>query len=299
MELSWTMKLRIAAAAAVGIVFVGILAWPWGSPPDPFGSVLFKAIDTSGIVTLLIMAFLAGLIAYFAAWPYGWEIGVLAVPFGLCVWAVRAGKVAALMQLNATVTQRQTLFASLRWEPIFWLMVVAAGFAGVVLGQKIRPGRKYEHMQEKNVASSYKYSNPLIALIISVLIVQFCIKIIAQDVVLSDNRLGSVVAQPAIGQIVFAVSVSFGLAAFVVKKYLNVNYIWSVMSIFIITAVSIIRYTKLDLMDYLIGRWPSVFFSNVVISILPVQMVAFGTIGSIAGYWMAVRYVYWRKHELQ
>jgi len=28
-------------------------------------------------------------------------------------------------------------------------------------------------------------------------------------------------------------------------------------------------------------------------------MVAFGTIGSIAGYWMAIRYDYWRKHEIK
>lgn len=299
MELSWTMKLRIVVAAAIGVVFIGILAWPWERPPDPFGTILFEAINTSGVVTLLVMAFLAGFIAYFATWPYGREIGILAVPFGLSVWAVRAGSVAALMQLNNTASQRQTLLGTLRWEPIFWLIVVAVGFAGVTLGQRIRSSRKYEQTQEKNNPSSYKFFNPIIALAVSALVALFCIKILAQDVILSDNRLGLVVAQPAIGQVVFAVSVSFGLAAFVVKKYLDVDYIWPIISIFLVTAFSAISYAKITLLDYLVEHWPAVFFSNVIISLLPVQIVAFGTIGSIAGYWMAVRYMYWRKHEMQ
>jgi len=298
MELSWTMKLRIAAAAAVGVVFVSIVAWPWETPPDPFGAVLVKAIGINGAVTLLIMAFLTGLIAYFVAWPYGREIGILAVPFGLAVWAVRAGSIAALLQLNPTLEQRQSLFETLRWEPFFWLLVVAVGFAGVTLGQKIRPGRRYEETQEKNKSSSYKYLSPIIALVVSVLMAQFCITILAQDVMLSDNIFNSVMAQPAVGQIVFSVLVSFGLTAFVVKKYLNVSYEWPVISSSLVTAYSIMLYAKPSILNHFVGRWPAVFFPNVVISLLPVQIVAFGTIGSIAGYWMAVRYLYWRKHEI-
>jgi hypothetical protein len=41
------------------------------------------------------------------------------------------------------------------------------------------------------------------------------------------------------------------------------------------------------------------FFSNAAISILPVQMVAFGTLGSITGYWLAVRYKYRREHKAE
>jgi len=293
------MKLRIVAAAAVGVVFVGILAWPWETPPDPFGAVLIKALGTSGAVTLLVMAFLAGLIAYFTTWPYGGEIGILAVPFGLTVWAVRTGNVAALMQLNPTVAQRQALFATLQWEPIFWLIVVAVGFAGVALGQKISPSRKYGETKEKDKSNSKKYLSPIIALAVSVIIALFCIRLLAQDVILSDNRLYSVVAQPAVGQIVFAVLVSFGAAAFVVKKYLNVSYIWPMIVSSLITAFSIMTYAKQSVLSHLVELWPAVFFSNAVISILPVQMVALGTLGSIAGYWMAFRYQYWREHELK
>jgi hypothetical protein len=49
-------------------------------------------------------------------------------------------------------------------------------------------------------------------------------------------------------------------------------------------------------LQQLVVRYPPAFFYSPVISILPVQMVAFGALGSIAGYWLAVRYDYWRKY---
>ena len=123
MELSWLMKFRIAAAAVVGVVLIGIVSWPSHAIIDPFGSMLLQDIGTNGAVTLLVMAFLAGLISYFVVWPYGREIGILAVPFGLCLWAVRAGNMGALMQMNPTENERETVLAALRWEPAFWLLV--------------------------------------------------------------------------------------------------------------------------------------------------------------------------------
>jgi len=201
-ELSWIMKLRIAAAFATGAILIGILAWPVAAPPEPLGvvSLVAGAISLDGAITLAGLAFLAGLIAYFLSWPYGREIGILAVPAGL-----------------------------------------------------------------------------------------------AQDVKMSDRQFGSVVGQPAIGQIAFGVFVSFGLAAFVVKKFANVGYIWPTIASALITAFTITTYVKQDTLQYLVQRWPTAFYSNTVISILPVQMVAFGTLGSIAGYWLAMRYNYWRK----
>jgi len=299
MELSWPMKLRIAAAAATGVVLIGILAWPMAVSSGPLGAVRASDLSLGGAITLVMLAFLAGFIAYFVSWPYGREIGILAVPSGLAIWAVRCGSMATLMQLNPTAGQRQVLLTTLKWGSIFWLAVVAAGFAGVILGQKILSSPKPDETQEKSNSKPTKYLNAIIALVGSALIAQFCIRIFAQDVEVFDNRLGSVMAQPSVGQIIFAVLVSFGLAAFVVKKFLNVSYIWPTIASALVTAFAISTYANQDLLQYLAQRWPATFFSNSVVSILPVQMVAFGTLGSIAGYWMGVRYRYWRKHEMK
>jgi len=72
---------------------------------------------------------------YFLSWPYGREIGILAVPAGLSLWAVKTGSIASLIQMNPTVNQRQAIFAAFKWEGLFWLALVAVGFVGVLTAQ--------------------------------------------------------------------------------------------------------------------------------------------------------------------
>jgi len=295
MELSWLMKLRIAAAIAIGAALIGFLAWPLVLPSDPLAPVRAANVSLTGAVVLAALAVLAGLLAYFASWPYGREIGILAAPSGLAVWAVRSTGMAHLVQLNPTLAQRQALFAALRWEPVFWLAIAAAGLLGVLLGQRISLERKATNLAKEPNGKSNNYVNAIISLVGSALIALFCIGILAQDVTMSDQRLRTVLGQPATGQIIFAVSVSFGFAAFVVKKFLNASYVWPIAASAIVTPFVTSTYAKESVLRYLIQRWPPVFFPNASLSILPVQMVAFGILGSIAGYWLAVRYNYRRK----
>jgi len=298
-ELTWLMKARIAAAMAVGVVLIGILAWPLAAPNDPIGPVRAGNVSPAGAITLAIVALVANLIAYFVCWPYGREIGVLAAPSGLAVWAIRSGSMAQLMQLNPTFSQRQSVFASLKWEPIFWLAIVAAGFGGVILGQKLLPTKNPAEPEQERKSNPSNYLNPLIGLAGSALIALFCITILAQDIAMADSTVGMVLGQPAVGQIVSAILVSFGLAAFVVKRYLNVSYIWPIIAGCLITLFAISIYARANVLEHLAKRWPPVFFSNAATSILPVQMVAFGALGSIAGYWLAVRYNYRRRHKAE
>jgi len=297
---------------AIGIILIGILAWPIAGPIEPLGavSVATGSINASNSIILVVLAFLSGFIAYFLSWPYGQEIGILAAPSGLAVLALRTGSMASLMQLNPTLAQRQTLFAVLKWEPILWLAIVAAGYAGVLSGQRIRgkassvrspkdrglSGPESNGTQEKSNPNSRIYINAAIGLVSSVLIAYFFIGLFAQDVKIFDHKLGSIVGQPEVGQIAFAVIVSFGLASFAVKAFLNVSYIWPTIASSIVNAFAITAYVKQDVLQHLIEHQPGAFFSNAVISILPVQMVAFGTLGATAGYWLAIRYNFWRKH---
>jgi hypothetical protein len=293
LELSWLMKLRIAAAAAIGVIVIGFLAWPLVAPAKPLGavSVFANGIGFSDVTALGALAFFAGLLAYFVAWPYGREIGILAVPFGLAVWAGRSGSMAELMRIKPALAQRQELFAELKWEPLFWLAIVAVGFAGVILGCKVCSHHSQNQPEKQAKPKSSVCLNAALALVLSGLIAQFGIRILAQDV-----EVGTLVAQPATGQIVFAVLVSFGLAGFVVKAFLDASYIWPTIASALITGLVIITYVRPDVVEHLVQNWPAPFFSNTVLTILPLQMVAFGTLGSIAGYWLAVRYNYWRKH---
>ena len=298
MELSLRMKLRIAAAMAVGVVVIGILAWPLAKPAEPFGAVSLAGLGPAVAAGLVALAFLVGLIAYFASWPHGREIGILAVPSGLAIWALRTGNMASQVQMSPTLDQRLALLTAIRWEPLFWLAMAFAGFAGVLCAQRIHQAPAAEKPQAKPKAVLNSYLNAAVALLASVLIATISLGKLAQDVQMTNGDLGSVVSQPAVGQVLFGVIVAFGLAAFIVKVFLNAGYIWPILASALVTPFVITSYAKLDTVTHLARHWPGAFFSNRALAILPVQIVAFGTLGAIAGYWTGIRYDFWRKHEI-
>jgi hypothetical protein len=299
MELSWLMRLRIAVAAAVGVLLLGFLAWPLVAPAEPLGVVSANATSFTDKVVLAVLACLAGFVSYFLSWPYGRQIAVLAVPSGLAVWVIRSGNMTSLMLQNPTVAQRQEVFASLRWEPIFWLALVAAGLGSSFLAEKIRKTAQPDQVEEKSKLPQNIYLNAVLALVGSGLVAQLCIGLFARDISFSDSKLGSVTAQPELGQIIFAVSASFLIAAFVVKNFLNAGYIWPIAASAVVTWFAMTTYCRQDILQHIQTYWPAVFFPTSTVAISPLQMVAFGTLGSIAGYWLAVRYNYWRKYELK
>ena len=204
---------------------------------------------------------------------------------------------ANLILQNPAVHQRQQLFAALKWEPLFWLAVIAAGFAGVWIGKKVTLKKEPQSQPAQANSNLNMYLSAIIAVVGSVLIAQFCIGMFAQNIRMFDSKLGFVIAQPAVGQIALAVFAAFGVAGFVFKKFLDVSYIWPSAAAGFITAFAISIYAKQDVLEHLVQRWPAVFFSNTILAISPIQMAAFGTLGAVAGYWQAVRYCHWRKHN--
>ncbi len=300
MELSWLMKLRIAAAAGVGVVLIGILAWPLAGATDPLGpvSVAVGSISVVGAIVLIFLAFASGFIGYFVSRPWGREIGVLAAPCGLAVWAIRGGNMAELIQMNPTLPARKALLGMMTWEPAFWLVVIAAGFGGVVLAHRIAGLGKDAKPKEKPESDSARLVNILIGMVCSVIVAQLGIRLFARDAGVRASQFGSAVGQAPAGQVVFAVLVSFAAAGFVLKKLLNVSYVYAVVASAILSALAIGRYVRSDLLEHFVRHWPGPLFPDAVVSIVPVQMVAFGTLGSIIGYWLAVKYDFSRKQEI-
>ena len=304
MELTWLMRLRIAGAMAAGVVLLGLCAWGLIEPNVPDGAITITAGDISvrdGAICIAL-AFGAGVIGYFAAWPYGAEIGVLAAPAGLGFWAFRTGDMAGLLRLNTalkideTVVQRQALLWVMKWEGVFWLAVVGAGFAGVKAAAMLAKAKKPVDDDEIGNVNTHNVLNVVTALIMTVVIAQFALGVFAQDVRMFDSELGTVVGQPGRGQVAFAVVVSFAIAAFIAKWVLNVSYVWPALAVCGIGYYSMWLSGKVDVLRHMLETWPEAFFARSVCGILPLQLVAFAGIGSVAGYWLAIKYVYWRKH---
>ncbi len=295
MELTTINKLRIAAVAALGIVVLGLLAWPLAAPVDPLAPVRAWSIGPAGTSALLVLALGLGFAGYFIAWPHGREIGILTVPFGLTVWAGRSGPMRVLMQACPLPSEREALESSLRFEPIYWLVIVAAGFGGVLLAQRLRsPSAQPKDEPTTGSSRSSTYVTVALALAGTVLIANFLLGIFAQDVATSRNMAPT---QPPVGQILFAVAAAFAIAAFLVKKLTNLSYLWPALASALVLGFAQAFYDGARVVRQFAETRPATSFPHSTLAILPIQLVALGTLGSVLGYWLAVRYDWWRKHE--
>lgn len=296
MELTWINKLRIAAVAALGIILIGILAWPLAAPVDPMLPVRASNVSLAGTMLLLALALAIGFAGYFIAWPHGREIGILGVPFGLAVWAGRSGPMRTLTQALDQASERAALVHSLVAEPFYWLVLVAAGFAGVLLAQHLKPSPKQPVEEEESPARhlvANVYANAAIALAVAVLISQFFVDAFAQNLTMLNN----LAAQPAVGQICFAVIAAFAIAGFVVKRFLDLSYLLPAAASLFVIALAEILYYRAHIIRRFAETYPAPFFPQSIFAIVPIQLVTLGALGSVLGFWMAVRYDYWRKHE--
>ena len=295
MELTWINKLRIAAVAGLGIVLIGILAWPLAAPVDPLLPVRASDVSLPGTLLLLVLALAIGFAGYFIAWPHGREIGILGVPFGLTIWAGRSGPMRTLTQAFDDAPERAALLHSLLAEPFYWLLLVATGFAGVLLAQHLRPTPKQpaDDQSPARRLSANVYVNASIALVVAVLISQFFVGVFAQNLAMSRNAA----AQPAVGQIIFAVTAAFAIAAFIVKRFLDLSYLLPAAASLFVIALATAFFYRAETIRQFAETYPATFFPHSIFAIVPVQLVALGALGSVIGFWMAVRYDYWRKHE--
>jgi hypothetical protein len=296
MELTWINKLRIALVAALGAFGIGILAWPLAAPIDPLLPVRAWNISFLGTIALLLLAFGVGLAGYFIAWPHGREIGILGVPFGLTIWAGRSGPMRALTQAFTEPDQRGALLHSLRFEPAYWLLIVAAGFAGVLAAQRLYGGSRPSPgvAQLRSRLQGGVYLNGTISLLVSTVVIAFLTGVLAQDLCTSYEMAA---AQPATGQIIFAVLAAFAAAAFVAKKFLGMSYLWPALASLLVWPFADLVYGGSQTVTKFAQTQPATSFPHAIFAILPLQFVALGALGAVTGYWLAVRYEYWRKHE--
>lgn len=294
---SWPIKIRILIVFLLGMVVLGVFAWPLAAPSEPFGIVSMPGFTSSLIIIALAAA--VGFAGYFVTWPYGTYMGVIAVPAGTAVWAVRSGQISNRF-ISADVNQRMQIFHSLQGESFFWLLVAAAGIAGVLIARLI--AKPHKHIEVDDTGEKPRLSTPVnatVALFASVVISFVIIILLAQNVKLPDARLGNVIAQPSTGQIGFAVFVAFAAASFFTKKFLDASYIYPAASSALVSFVGIIVFSRKEITEHMTSSWPANFFANPIISILPIQMVSFGVLGAIAGFWLVESLEIWRSIERQ
>jgi uncharacterized membrane protein len=295
---SWPIKIRTLAVALLGMVVLGLWAWPIVAPAEPFGIVSMP--DLTGALILMILALATGFVGYFLTWPHGVHMGVIAVPAGMAVWAVRSGVMADKFVGTTGAVQRADFLQSLLPEPFFWLLIAAVGLAGVFLGRFVlAPAAPAQINHNKPRFKLNNPANDAVAVIASAVIAFVAVTLLAQNVKFADDKVGYVTAQPSTGQIGFAVFVAFALASFVTKEFLGAPYFWPAAATALVSAFGLAFYDRSWIMEHMAANWPANFFASPHSSILPIQMVSFGTLGAVAGFWLAQSFEVWRSLQRQ
>ena len=292
--ISFMDRIRFAISLTVGIVVLGFLGYSLLKNPMPLTGITFYqgGITIVEIAICIALAFAASIIAYFAAYPSGATMAPLAAPAGLAYIVFRSGNMLSLININSSADQRQLLYSALKFEGFYFLLIILAGLLGVVVAMRIT-GKKLQLTTPRNL-HKFKF-NKALAILISVVaaavISQFVIGILAQNVRYRDLELGgTVIGQVDTGQIAFAVITAFALAAFAIEYLLGVNYLAATFAASLLTFYSLKFYANPAVLEHMAKNWPAAFYNRAICSILPIQMITFGAIGSIAGYFGAVKF---------
>jgi hypothetical protein len=293
------MRFRIIASFAIGAVLLGFLPWGLVKPSaDGVFAYLSGSISAGDLLICAGLAFVAGFLASIVSTPYGAQIGIIAAPAGLAVWSLRSAMLSKVFQMTPAAGDRVKVYSSLKFEGFLWLAIAVCGFLGALTADEIFRIKPVELPDKtKPVFRMPEFLVIAISVIGTVFVANFLINIFALDVSYSDPQLAHVTAQPASLQIVFAVLIAFGACGFLAKILIGSRAVWPATASVVLICYTAIGYGKNDIMAHLSSSWPANFFIRPITAVLPVQMVAFGCLGAVWGYWLAVDYHLWRTQQ--
>jgi hypothetical protein len=298
-DLSWLSKIRLALALAIGVALVGLLPWERIQPTDNgVFAFLSGSISLSDLILCGTLSLAAGFVASSICTPLGMQMGVLAVPAGMTFWSFKSDAISTLFQAAPAASSRMAVYNSLRYEGFIWLALAMLGVIGAYAADKLFRRNSLDLPDKFDAMVKLQPIARIVVTVIgTVIVATYLLNFLATDISYHDQKAGFVVGQPANLQIAFGVIIAFMACGFCGKLFLGANYIWSAIATALVTAFSITTYAKAATFEYMAGSWSAAFFSKSVLGILPVQMVAFGFIGAVWGYWLAVRYHIWRVEQ--
>ncbi len=292
-DISALIKIKVTLAVSIATATIGFIGWLLISPSSQQESIslVFETLSFSNILLFALIVFLTAVFLSLTFGNNSQEFAFCGVAFALSVCAVRGGLLTVNLGYIGDVGEIHKIYQSLAWEGFAWLGIVLVAFAGSHINIGVSSLRKLWLQADKK--------NIVIGFVVSVVIGVLGTNLLTLGArVVVDSDVFSVVRQAYTGQICFGVLVSFCGGAYLCRHFLRVHYIVPTIASGLVVFITMSFASSTSNLEYLSTNLPSSFLLKPSAGVLPIQMVAFGSLGSIIGYWLSYSHQEWQKENL-
>ncbi|MCP4711049.1 MAG: hypothetical protein GY869_20715 [Planctomycetes bacterium] len=122
-------KIKVLVILGVLVVLFGVLGWSWVRPADGYDgmTVVLSGKPMRVILSGLGLGLIGVLLGVLFGRRHGMQMGMLAIPTGLTVWAILSGNMDWILLEYSSVEARQGLFTKLMGDAVIWSGLVGVG----------------------------------------------------------------------------------------------------------------------------------------------------------------------------
>jgi hypothetical protein len=282
-------KIRLFAFVIItGLLFQ--MAWSWVAPVEPEGAFTLLQHDSPGLIILVafiltvVTSLLGSLIGRAAAVPFG----ALAAPVGLCTWVLHSKGLDRLLLEYSDNAERSGLFRSFLGESILWTGLVLLSYFLPVLISKAKLPDYSASTKPKDESDKSNLLNTLSAVGLVCIAGFLVLKVLAQSTkaLAGESPAVTVITPAKMGQILFAIYVSFFIGAWGVKHLFRVPTWPLLIGPAIVALGSFWLASRMILPQTVIEQAPAFVKPSVNFAMaLPLQLIAVGSLAVLVGHW--------------
>jgi len=304
-------KIKIWVILGVMVLLFGVLGWSWVRPADGYDGLTVVLSGKPGTVILsaIGLGMLGVVVGVLFGRRHGIQMGMLAIPAGLTVWAVLSGNMERMLLEYSAAEARQGMFFQLMGDAFIWSILVGmgCGFTWLIGGVQ-RSAATTNLDQEASLVSegpsktSKKnklklefldnvWVNGILGVVITCVIAWLLVRILGQarHVSLSYPVTDEASIVPATGQIIFAVALGFFLAALTAHQLTEVSLWYLLICPLLISVIAYNCGVQDGIIETLNGSGPAFIPKSIVFAtILPIQFIGVGTFSLMGGYYYSV-----------
>lgn len=308
------IKVRVGIVLALSLAIFALIGWPAVQPTHPFQpmTVLFHHAPALLLLKLLGLVAVTAVVALLVGGVHRRQIAPIAVPAGLCVWAIASPGLHRLLVENHDLPARTGMYYRFAAETCIWLVAVLLAMAIIrflaarpATPEMISPAQPSGHTKTGPLGIA-ALNNQSVRLILAFVLCSaaavLLLALLARSGTAWQGQYRPVRAAtpPRVGQAVFAVAAAVGLAVFGTHQLFTVRPLCFVLvAPFLAILIYVNAAGNADLLLQNEVAPAFVLAGSTCAAISPLQYIAVGTFAALSGYWLSVRAHRLRHHVIE